>query len=306
PTINRPASAAPCHDPDTAKYSYPAWTAGIDYKLTDQVFVYAKTSGASMSGGFNSRPVPPPYSSSFKPENVKDIEGGFKGEFLDRRVRTNVAIFYAEQDKVQRIINTTFVDANGATQLTQFVSNAGKVHTYGLEFEGTVVPWDGMTIDGNFAYLHARYAKGSRIENQLVAGVIIPVDRSGEPITQAPKWTANIGATQKFETSMGDLSLHGDYAYIASRYFDYFTTGDPTQQSAVAVANEASKIKAYGLFNARASFTLHDGVELAVWAKNLGNKAWFTNVFNSYTGIGTTEQFQGAPRTFGGTISYRW
>jgi iron complex outermembrane receptor protein len=306
PNINKAASVAPCINPESAKFSYPAWTAGIDYKLTDQVFVYAKTSGASMSGGFNSRPVPPPYSSSFKPENVKDVEGGFKGEFLDRRVRTNVAIFYAEQNKVQRIINTTFVDSNGATQLTQFVSNAGKVHTYGLEFEGTVVPWDGMTIDGNFAYLHARYAKGSRIENQLIGGVVVPVDRSREPITQAPKWTANLGATQKFETSMGSLSLHADYAYIASRYFDFFTTGDPAQQPAVAIANEASKIKAYGLFNARASFTLPDGIEFAVWGKNLGNKAWFTNVFNSYTGIGATEQFQGAPRTFGGTISYRW
>jgi iron complex outermembrane receptor protein len=216
-------------------------------------------------------------------------------------------VFYAWQSKVQRIINTTFVDSTGATQLTQFVSNAGDVNTYGLEFEGTVIPWQGMTIDTSFAYLHARYVKGSRIENQLINGVIVPVDRSGEPITQAPKWTASIGGTQKFEMERGTLSLHADYAYISSRYFDYFTTGDPTQKAAVAIANEASKIKAYGLFNGQISFDLKGtGLEFTLWGKNLGNKAWFTNVFNSYTGIGTTEQFQGAPRTFGGTVAYRW
>src|SRR3546814_7177515 len=69
--------------------------------------------------------------------------------------------------------------------------------TYGLEFEGTLIPWKGMTIEGSAAYLHARYEKGSRFENQLVGGELVEVDRSGEPITQAPKWTASIGATQE-------------------------------------------------------------------------------------------------------------
>ena len=105
------------------------------------VLLYAKTSGASNSGGFNGRPVPPPYTSAFKPENVKDIEAGFKGEFFDRHLRTNLAVFHAWQSNVQRIINATFVDSSGATRLTQFVTNAGKARTYGVEFEGTVIPW---------------------------------------------------------------------------------------------------------------------------------------------------------------------
>src|SRR3546814_2471928 len=87
--------------------------------------------------------------------------------------------------------------------------------TYGLEFEGTLIPWKGMTIEGSAAYLHARYEKGSRFENQLVGGELVEVDRSGEPITQAPKWTASIGATQEFEFEAGKLKLHADYAYIA-------------------------------------------------------------------------------------------
>ena len=303
----RRQSVAPCNDPNSDKFKYPAWLASVDYKVTPDIFVYAKTSGASMSGGFNSRPVPAPYSQSFQPEKVRDVEVGFKGDFLDNRLRLNLAAFHAWQSNVQRIINTTFVDANGTTQLTQFVSNAGKAKNYGFEFEGALIPWNGMTIDASAAYLHARYVKGSRFEEQIVNGQVVQVDRSGEPITQAPKWTASIGATQQVDLDAGKLKLHADYAYISSRYFDFFTTGDPAQAAAVAIANEASKIKGYGLLSGQISFTLNDPeIEFMLWGKNLTNQPWFTNVFNSYTGLGATLQFQGAPRTYGASVAFRF
>jgi len=299
------APGSGCNDRNSANFSYPAWTAGVDFKVSPDIFLYAKTSGASNSGGFNGRPVPPPYTSAFKPENVKDIEAGFKGEFFDRHLRTNLAVFHAWQSNVQRIINATFVDSSGATRLTQFVTNAGKARTYGVEFEGTVIPWKGMEVGASAAYLHARYVKGSRFETQLVGGQSVQVDRSGEPITQAPEWTANLSLTQTVELGNGKLNLHGDYAYISSRYFDFFTTGNPAQAAAVAVANEASRIRAYGLLNLRVAYTFNNpAIEVSVWGKNVANQANFTNVFNSYTGLGATVQFQGAPRTFGGTVRY--
>jgi iron complex outermembrane receptor protein len=303
PNAGLAASVAPCNAANSATFSYPAWTAGADFRLTSDIFTYVKTSGASLSGGFNARPVPPTASLSFKPENVRDVEGGFKGEFLDHHVRTNVALFYSWQSNVQRIVND-FV--NGTT--TQYVTNDGKVHAYGLEFEGTVIPWHGMSIDGSFAYLHARYVKGTRTEiEENSEGVGVPVDRSGEPITQAPKWTASVGATQTFQTASGKLSFHGDYSYISSRYFDAQTAADAAQEATVAAENAASKIKGYGLVNGTVTFDIRDtGLEFSLWGKNLGNKAWFTNVFNSYTGLGAVLQFQGAPRTYGGTVSYRW
>lgn len=303
--VQQQAPNSGCNDRGTAKFSYPAWTAGIDVKLSPDIFLYAKTSGASNSGGFNARPVPPPYSSSFQPEDVRDIEGGIKGEFFNRRLRTNLAVFHAWQSNVQRIINATFVDGTGATRLTQFVTNAGKAKTYGFEFEGTVIPWEGMELGGSVAYLHARYVAGSRFETQLVGTTQVQVDRSGEPITQAPKWTANVSATQGFDFENGRLSLHADYSYISSRYFDFFTTGNPAQAAAVAIANEASRVRGYGLVNLQASYTFNDpAIEIALWGRNVGNKANFTNVFNSYTGLGATVQFQGAPRTYGATVKY--
>ena len=308
PNSGKTAEAAPCSDPGSASFKYPAWTLGLDYRVNDQLFLYAKTSGASMSGGFNSRFVPAPFTQQFSPEKVRDAEFGFKGDFLDRRLRTNMAFFYAKQSNVQRIVNALV-----GTSLTQFVTNAGKVNAKGFEFEGTALPWGGMELTGSLSYLDAKYVRGSRNENQGTASAPVFVDRAGEPVTQAPKWTWNIGATQTFETSFGDVSLHADYAYIADRAMDAATAkplaqgGTQANINAIAIANAASIVKGYGLLNGRIAINFDSpDIELAFWGRNLANQAWFTNVFNSYTGLGATVQFQGAPRTFGATATIKF
>jgi len=308
PNSGKTAEAAPCSDPASASFKYPAWTLGLDYRVNDQLFLYAKTSGASMSGGFNSRFVPAPFTQQFSPEKVRDAEFGFKGDFLDRRLRTNMAFFYAKQSNVQRIVNALV-----GTSLTQFVTNAGKVNAKGFEFEGTALPWGGMELTGSLSYLDAKYVRGSRNENQGTASAPVFVDRAGEPVTQAPKWTWNIGATQTFETSFGDVSLHADYAYIADRAMDAATAkplaqgGTQANINAIAIANAASIVKGYGLLNGRIAINFDSpDIELAFWGRNLANQAWFTNVFNNYTGLGATVQFQGAPRTFGATATIKF
>ncbi len=308
PNTGLTATQAPCTDPRSSSFRYPAWTAGIDYRVSDELFLYAKTSGASMSGGYNSRFVPPPFTQQFQPEKVRDAEFGFKGDFLNRRLRTNMAFFYAKQSNVQRIVNALV-----GTSLTQFVTNTGKVNAKGFEIEATALPTRNLELTGSLAYLDASYVKGSRTENQGTAAVPILVDRSGEPVTQAPKWTANIGATQTFELNFGDLSFHADYAYISSRAMDVSTAkslaqgGTQAAIDATAIANRASIIKGYGLLNGRIALNLKDpNLEIALWGRNLTNKPWFTNVFNSYTGLGSTVQYQGSPRTYGATATIKF
>jgi iron complex outermembrane recepter protein len=123
----------------------------------------------------------------------------------------------------------------------------------------------------------------------------------------------NVGATQTFKTTAGDLSFHLDYAYTADRAMDAGTLksvaqgGTQAALDAQAIANRASVIKGYGLLNGRIAFNLKNpNLELSVWGRNLTNQAWFTNVFQSYTGLGSVVQFQGAPRTFGATATFRF
>jgi len=299
---------APCNDPHYASFSYPAWVFSVDYQVTDTAFVYAKTGAAALAGGFNTRPTPPGFD-SFSPEKVKDVELGIKDEFLDHHLRTNLALYYNWENGVQNIVNSF---TNGT--LSQYVENAGNVRAYGFEFEGALIPWQGMQITTAVSNLHTHYVAGSYVE----PGVGGPVDNSGQTVAQAPKWTFNVGATQKIPLSFGSLSLHADYDYISSRAFGQ-TTADLTAPgltaaqaagivSANTISNALQTLHGYGLVNLRVSLNLNhpDGVELAFWVRNLTGTQYAENTFGSYNALGFVTQNPGAPRTLGGTITYKW
>jgi iron complex outermembrane recepter protein len=322
-------SGTNCNDPKAAKFRYPAWTFGIDYELGDDLFVYAKTGGAALAGGFNTRPTPVGLD-SFRPEKVKDVELGFKGEFFDRHLRTNIALFHNWRNGVQNIVN---VFANGT--LTQFVQNSGNVRSYGGEIEATLLPWKGMEITSAFSRLHSKYVAGSFVGvgagrvGQLpsgsgVLGANLIVDRSGETVNQAPKSTFNIGATQKVGAPWGSASLHMDYAYISKRAFSQDTpdlTGilvggvprdlTPAQRTKLindfATSNQLATLKGYGLFNMRVTFEIENpGLELALWGRNLGRTQYAQNQFASYNALGFVAYYPGAPKTYGATVSLKW
>src|SRR3546814_10875538 len=131
PADQRDIPGGACDRTRDIDFDYPAWTAGLDYKVNDSMFVYAKTSGASMAGGWNLRDSIAP---AFKPENVRDVEAGFKADLLARKLRFNVAIFHAWQSDVQRNIRTFDPVFQS---LTSYTTTAGKARSYGAEFEPT-------------------------------------------------------------------------------------------------------------------------------------------------------------------------
>src|SRR3546814_18486328 len=116
-------------------------TAGLDYKVNESVFVYAKTSGASRAGGWKLRDSSAP---AFKPENVRDVEAGFKADVFDRKLRFNVAIFHAWQSDVQRNIRTFDPVFQS---LTSYTTNAGNARSYGAEVGATVLPLKGTEVN---------------------------------------------------------------------------------------------------------------------------------------------------------------
>jgi iron complex outermembrane recepter protein len=296
-------TTGPCNDPHEATFSYPAYTVGLDWQVNEQTFLYVKTGRASMAGGFNTRPVPSTVSNSFRPEENKDVEVGSKSDLFDRHLRINLALFHAWQYDVQRIVNA-IVD----NSTTQYVSNAGNSRTYGAELEITAIPFTGLEVTATGAYLHAEYVKGSFTEQQDVGGAIESVDRSGEPVPQAPKYTLSLGATKTVPLSFGKLTLHADYAYRAPVVYTWETpAANRPDIAAWNIANQLGVIPGYGIVNARLALALAEPrVEVALWGRNLANKEYFVQQFDSYAGLGTAEDYQGDPRTFGVTFTYRF
>ncbi len=296
-----------CNAPFDASFDYPAWTLGLDYQINEDLMVYAKTGGASLSGGFNTRPAPTGLE-SFEPENVKDVEFGFKGQFIDNRLQTNLAVFHVWREDAQNIVNGI---VNGG--LTQFTQNSGNIKSYGAELEVKASPWEGMQLSGAVSRLWSEYESGTFLD----LGVGGTFDRSDETVAQTPEWTFNLGATQTFETEFGNAAVHFDYAFMDDRNFGQETADltDPTltqeqidtRLANVAIANQLSTLDSYGELNGRITFLFDDpGLELAFWGRNLTDEQYSQNLFASYNQLGFVSNNAGNPRTYGMTVTLDW
>src|SRR5690606_23100325 len=116
----------PCQRTQNAEFEYPAWIISMDYQATDDLFFYAKTSGASMAGGWNFRSSSNPSAEPVKP---KHVEFGSKSDLLGRMVRLAGEFFFMMASDQQRLINI----AEGTTPV-QFTRNAGQSEAQGAEY----------------------------------------------------------------------------------------------------------------------------------------------------------------------------
>ncbi|MDB5669477.1 MAG: TonB-dependent receptor [Alphaproteobacteria bacterium] len=295
-----------CDQTEKVKFNYPAWTFGLDYQASRDVFVYALTRGASKSGGWNVRAGSIP---AFRPEKVRDVEAGIKADWLDHHLRTNVALFHSWTIGLQKQIGALIP---GTTQPTQFLINAGNARIWGAEFEVTAVPWQGMELNANLSLMDGKYEAGTFTEVQSVGGVNTVVDRSGEPLPQLAKKQFTIGGTQTLPTSFGQIRAHLDYSYISSMSISPVTpasTQSATVKANYAVQNTLTHIPGYGLLNGRIGVQLDNpNLELFVFARNILDKKYTSRVFaDLYTqGLGFVQRTVGDPFSFGGGVTVRF
>ncbi|MDB6063287.1 MAG: TonB-dependent receptor [Verrucomicrobiaceae bacterium] len=308
----------PCNQTLKADFEYPAWVLGLDYQMTDEIFLYAKTSGASMAGGWNLRTGAEP---AFNPQDVVDVEFGVKADWLDGRLRTNLAAFHMWQSDIQRNVSTV---VNNRT--TQYVRNSGDSQIDGVEFEGTALPWDGMELTATLGWMHGTYDSGTYTEEQAVPTVTTPtpgctpiaggaytcaVDRSGEKLLQLPEFTYSLGATQSWPLDIGTLRVHLDYSFIDDQTFFQQTASQyqsAATKAAFAKSNQLGRLDGYGLVNGNVTLDMEKpGVTLTLWARNLTDKKYVQmNFADLYTSLGTSIDYVGEPRIVGLTASYRF
>jgi len=88
-------------------------------------------------------------------------------------------------------------------------------------------------------------------------------------------------------------SLGGSYTYRSKTYLDVPNT-------------EAIAQDGYGLIDLRASLGFANGIEFAVYGKNLANKIYRMNGADFFSSLGASVAWYGAPRTYGAELSWRF
>ncbi|WP_343045270.1 TonB-dependent receptor [Parasphingopyxis algicola] len=221
---------------------------GIDYRVSDDLLLYASATRGFRSGGFNGRPFSPADLTSFDAETVTSYEVGFKSELADRRIRFNAAAFYNDYTDIQL---TAVTNSGGATVVR--TGNAATAEIYGFEAELEARPTNALTLFGSVGFL----------ENSLEEKTGFTFGATELPTS--PEWTISAGG--RYDADLTDtlvLSFGADYSYTSS----FTPQFDPSP---------AARIPAYSLVNA--SITLNeeaDGWRITLFAENLFDQAYRT------------------------------
>ena len=131
-------------------WSAPTGTLGVEWTPDPLTLLYAKYSRGYKSGGFNAGTIA--ANPQTGPETLDAYEVGFKRQWFDRKLTTNVALFYYNYDGMQIPLSVQPVGGGPATSETFNMKN---VTTYGLELETIWVPIEHAQILFDYSYLNS-------------------------------------------------------------------------------------------------------------------------------------------------------
>jgi iron complex outermembrane recepter protein len=253
------------------------YRAALQYEWFDNFMTYADVSTGFKGGGINPRPFYPSQVVGFNPEHVTAYELGMKSEWLDHRLRANVAAFWNKYSDIQFAVNNcSFIPGIAASQVSPCAAfiNAGNANVKGAELEIQAKPFGGLSIDASASLLDFNYLTLSPYA--LAAGI---TRNMTTPF--APRWKLSSGVQYAFNLgSIGTLIPRVDYSYQDSLY--------EAAQNAIY-----NKIFGYSLVNGRLTWASEDNRwQVAAQFTNLGNRLYYTGVFDNR---GSSQTVQGSP-----------
>jgi iron complex outermembrane receptor protein len=242
-------------------------SAGIDWKINDNVLAFAKTTWAFKPGGFSAyaddaRFVP------FDEEKAWITEAGLKSQWLDGRLTANVTGFYNAVRNYQ--VERSFT----VTDYTVF--NADRAEIYGAEFETTFALLPQLDFLGSIGWTHARLTSYTDpVTGRNLDGVTPPF---------VPEFDA-----------LAALDFHLESGFFAR--VDYNVTGNTRFDD---LNREEFQQHTFGLFSASLGWRGKNW-NVALYGTNLTQEEYYT-IMNPEIRTGAV----GIPREFGVRVGIRF
>ena len=231
------------------------------------------------SGGINQEPLLSVENRKFGPEEIYNIDGGYK-YFGDNQIHM-FNLFYTETDGLQVNLSSQ-QDPGNPNSFFYFTNNAGSSNNYGLEIDSRVRVTNNVELTTNMGYLetHTKQFKYLTKNGEEFGG--------NREAAMAPKLTFNIGMNFSFN----DLRLFVNNAYKSPYYFS---------------DSHDKKSGSYNLTNLNVQRNFGK-IDLKFWVNNLFDIRYETRAF--YFGLipldYSDELFilHGDPLNFGITLDY--
>lgn len=264
----------------------------FDHHFSPDMLAYISYAKGFKGGGFTMRgfpPVIPGVTTSetdpsalipgFEPETAEVYEIGFKGEFLNNRLRTSLAAFTTDYDDLQLTANSGF------SSFVPVMINGGKARIQGAELEAELQATTWLNVNAAIGYLDSEYRSLS--DEAIVAGASLDNE-----LPNAPRWSATLGATMDImNNDHGHVFLRADLSHKDDQY--------------KTVGNDQSLYQeAYTTYNAYLTWELPGGNwKATVGGSNLSDERYIVSgVANA--GIGYSQAIVSRPREWMLAIAY--
>ncbi len=265
--------------------SWSAWTgrAALEYRATDDLLVYSSWSRGFKSGGSNPRPLTAADAVPFDPEEVDQYEIGLKSEWLDNRVRANLAWYYSDYQNIQALVVP--IVPPGAPPRFFVTTNVGDADIYGVEAEFLAAPTDAVLLNLAVTWMETEI---SSLTPEATTGTSL---RVGNELSGRPDWLISAGAQYTWSLGgSGEFLLRADYYHQGESWFNNENT---------------VKSDSFDLVNVRATYRMPDGRwSISGYGRNIFDEEYLTGRQDVVNQLGTDFGWYGRPDEWGVEASY--
>ena len=244
---------------------------GLDYQLAEDVMVYGYYARGFKSGGFVGRIVVPSDLGPYDPEYIDSFELGMKGEFMDNRLRVNLATFYNNIDDLQIANIYRTEDAQGNNVNGNSILNAAEATVWGVELETMAAVSDNLTLNFAVGYLDATYEDFPfKNPNFAADDPNAVLQLKGERLQNAPEWTSTASVNYAGELGGGTLNTNLAVRYNSEKFYTN------------VLNTKRSEIQPITFVDANIDWTpASEQYTLSLWARNLLDKRYVSVAFDS-------------------------
>jgi len=176
------------------------------HQLGERQSFWAALSRGLRAGGFNIGTSVPVDRQSFDSEYLWNVELGWKGSDLERRISGDVSVFYTRREH-QQVATSFQLDPEDPLTFLFLTDNAASGEAWGLETTGSLLATAQLALSSTLSLMQSRYIDyrfGSR-------------DLDGRAWAHAPEWKIAMAATWRHPAGwMARLDLSGEDGF----YYD--------------------------------------------------------------------------------------